>query len=322
MHESSIGKGVAMGNSQERVWKDRTLKGPRKTIMAYLVYRANDDGLCWPGMVTIQTECGISPGARKKHMKALVDGGYITYCKAGDGRGNTTCIRVNDHYIKGVEFVPLNDDKGGRICTPSHSERGSDMDPFNEERGSNLTERGSNLNVEEQEEHSNNNYYADPILELVSEFEALTTLSPPHPKVAAYHSKWESPLSKFLELCNGDIPAAVVLMRDAVQALRSNGNGKRYTIASPKSLETAVSNLVSQRSVTLPAGPDHGAIFDQHFSVMASRSRSLRGIVSADYIRVVNQIGRGEFQNCSESNKPFLRKRFIQAAQEQLQVMA
>ena len=139
-------------NSIERVYRDRSIKGPAKAIMAYLVYRANGDGECWPANSRIRDECGISEGTRKKHMRLLVEGGYISKSGNANGRGDKLTITVNPHYTKGVKFIPLNGEKGVKDNPLNDAEGGQKQPPSDSERGSNLTERGSNLKVEEQEE--------------------------------------------------------------------------------------------------------------------------------------------------------------------------
>ena len=308
-----------MGHSLERVYKDTSLKGLEKAVLAYLVYRANDEGLCYPGMTTIENECGISRNTRKRVMAALIKSGRISIPEKGHGRGNLNTIKICDRYTKGVKVNPLSVDKRGQNEPPLENEKGSKLTPFIEEKGSILTEKGSKLNVEEQEEHNNNNNYADPMTQMISEFESLTLLSPPHPSAIAYQDKWVKPLSKYLALCDGDVPAAVQLITDAIGKLRNNGRGKRYTIKTPASLDTTISNLVSAKQTMTLDAPDHGAIFDQYFSLMASRSRSMRGTVPGDYIAVVNSLGRGRFQNCPEKDKKWLRNEFVKQAQAQLQ---
>ncbi|MCB1718496.1 MAG: helix-turn-helix domain-containing protein [Candidatus Competibacteraceae bacterium] len=312
-----------MDNSIERIYKDHSLRGPGKAIMAYLVYRANEEGLCWPNMRTIEDDCGISENTRKKHMKLLIDGGYIAIEDEANGRGNETTIRVNDHYIKGVKFNPLNLMKGGQNCTPLQPERGSKLHPFGEERGSNLMERGSNLKGEEHKELNNNNNYSDPIGELTGRFEELTTLSPPHPSTAEYREYWVPYFERWLGFCDGDPERVSQLMSAAVSELRNNGTGKRYRITRPKSLDVAISNLVSTRGVDIEPGPDYGQDFDRYFPQMAARRLSLKAAGAPPYlIDVVNRIGRGKFSNCDERGKSFLRNEFISCAQSLQQVPA
>lgn len=306
-----------MGNTQEAVWKDTELKGPEKTVMAYLAYRANDDGLCWPGLSTIEDECGISRNTRKKVMIRLQELGRIEIQEMGHGRGNQSVFKISDLYLKGVRFNPLSDDKRGQIEPPLEIEKGSDLTPIVEEKGSNLTEKGSNLNVEEQEELINNNYYSDPVQILTTRFEELTTLTPPHESSVEYQDNWLAYFERWLGLCNGKPERVGQLMSDAIHELQNNGTGKRYRITRPKSIDVAISNLVMTRGVTLEAGPDYGQDFDTYFSVMAARQGSLRNTDAPAYVlKVMNQIGRGEFQNCDSFRLPGLRQRFIQLAQQ------
>lgn len=337
-----------MDPALKAVYKDKSIRGPSKAIMAYLVALADEHSICSPGMRAIYDECGVAENTADKHMKALIKRGYIKKLHSGNGSGNKSAILVNPHYTKGVKFIPLtvqkgvnsnplpvgkggqiwgaSDNKGGQNQPPFDSQRGSNMGGFNTETPSNLgafdSKRGSNLKVIKEEDLNNNNNYATPILELISEFENLTMLSPPHGKTRDYRAKWETPLSKFLEHCGGDVPAATELIKSAIDQLRNNGNGKRYTIASPASLDTVISNLVSQRSVTLDAGPDYGQLFDTHFGTMAAQNKRMRGELPEEIIAVVNKMGRGRFQSCTERDKSRLRNDFINIARQYQQVPA
>lgn len=311
---------IVMPHPLEAVYKDTDLRGPEKAIMAYLVYRANDAGICWPSNSAIETECGISRNTRKRAMAHLEEMGRITTQETGHGRGNRNTIRVCDMYIKGVRINPLSDNKRGQNKPLLEKERGSELTPLNQEKGSNLTEKGSNLNVEEQEELINNNNSSDPVRILLSRFEELTVLAPPHHSSTEYQEKWRGPFVRWLSHCDNDPDRVVELMTAAHSQLINNGTGKRYTIKSPSSLDVAVSNLLATRSVTLPAGPNYEQDFDTYFPLMASRHASLRDANAPEYvINAMITIGRGEFQNCTEFNKSRLRTRFINLAREYYQ---
>ena len=70
-------------------------------------------------------------------------------------------------------------------------------------------------------------------------------------------------------------------------------------------------------------GPDFGQLFEEGFQSFANRRLKLADNgFSGWVIDTVNELGRGRFQNCTEKDKPFLKREFVAVAAKHYKVPA
>lgn len=70
------------------------------------------------------------------------------------------------------------------------------------------------------------------------------------------------------------------------------------------------------------AGPDFGQLFEDYFSTIANRRRRMDGEIPQYVIDAVNEMGRSRFQQCTDKERPFLKRDFEAAARKYYKVPA
>ena len=74
------------------VWKQQ-LSGPEKLVLMALADHADEDGICWPGNAHLARKCNLSQRSVQRHVKNLIDNGYMTAHRRFRDTGGQTSNR-------------------------------------------------------------------------------------------------------------------------------------------------------------------------------------------------------------------------------------
>ena len=77
------------------------ISGPEKLVLMALADHADEDGICWPGNAHIARKCNLSQRSVQRHIKNLIDNGYMTAHRRYRDTGGQTSNR----YILSVDGV-------------------------------------------------------------------------------------------------------------------------------------------------------------------------------------------------------------------------
>jgi DNA-binding transcriptional ArsR family regulator len=83
-------------------WRQQ-LSGPEKLVLMALADHADEDGICWPGNAHIARKCNLSQRSVQRHIKNLIDNGYMTAHRRYRDTGGQTSNR----YVLNVEGVTI-----------------------------------------------------------------------------------------------------------------------------------------------------------------------------------------------------------------------
>jgi len=81
-------------------WRQQ-LSGPEKLVLMAVADHADDDGICWPGNAHIARKCNLSQRSVQRHIKNLIDNGYMTARR----RYRETGGQTSNLYVLNVEGV-------------------------------------------------------------------------------------------------------------------------------------------------------------------------------------------------------------------------
>jgi len=83
-------------------WRQQ-LSGPEKLVLMALADHADEDGICWPGNAHIARKCNLSQRSVQRHVKNLIDNGYMTAHRRFRDTGGQTSNR----YALNVDGVTI-----------------------------------------------------------------------------------------------------------------------------------------------------------------------------------------------------------------------
>ena len=83
-------------------WRQQ-LSGPEKLVLMALADHADEDGICWPGNAHIARKCNLSQRSVQRHVKNLIDNGYMTAHRRFRNTGGQTSNR----YALNVDGVTI-----------------------------------------------------------------------------------------------------------------------------------------------------------------------------------------------------------------------
>ena len=81
-------------------WRQQ-LSGPEKLVLMAIADHADDDGICWPGNAHIARKCNLSQRSVQRHIKNLIDNGYMTAHR----RYRETGGQTSNRYVLNVDGV-------------------------------------------------------------------------------------------------------------------------------------------------------------------------------------------------------------------------
>ena len=96
-------------------WRQQ-LSGPEKLVLMAVADHADDEGICWPGNAHIARKCNLSQRSVQRHIKNLIDNGYMTarrrYRETGGQTSNLYVLNVEGvtHSHGGGDSVSWGDD--------------------------------------------------------------------------------------------------------------------------------------------------------------------------------------------------------------------
>mgnify|MGYP003675422066 FL=1 len=96
-------------------WRQQ-LSGPEKLVLMAIADHADDDGICWPGNAHIGRKCSLSQRSVQRHIKNLIDNGYMVayrrFRPTGGQTSNRYALNVEGvtHSHGGGDSVSLGDD--------------------------------------------------------------------------------------------------------------------------------------------------------------------------------------------------------------------
>ena len=91
-------------------WRQQ-LSGPEKLVLMAVADHADDDGICWPGNAHIARKCNLSQRSVQRHIKNLIDNGYMTARR----RYRETGGQTSNLYVLNVEGVTHSHGGGDRL---------------------------------------------------------------------------------------------------------------------------------------------------------------------------------------------------------------
>ena len=91
-------------------WRQQ-LSGPEKLVLMALADHADEDGICWPGNAHIARKCNLSQRSVQRHIKNLIDNGYMTAHR----RYRETGGQTSNRYVLNVEGVTICHGGGDRL---------------------------------------------------------------------------------------------------------------------------------------------------------------------------------------------------------------
>ena len=103
-------------------WRQQ-LSGPEKLVLMALADHADEDGICWPGNAHIARKCNLSQRSVQRHVKNLIDNGYMTahrrFRNTGGQTSNRYALNVDGVTIchGGDDSVSWGDDSGDTPIT-------------------------------------------------------------------------------------------------------------------------------------------------------------------------------------------------------------
>jgi len=83
-------------------WRQQ-LSGPEKLVLMALADHADEDGICWPGNAHIARKCNLSQRSVQRHIKNLIDNGFMTAHRRYRDTGGQTSNR----YVLNVDGVTI-----------------------------------------------------------------------------------------------------------------------------------------------------------------------------------------------------------------------
>jgi DNA-binding transcriptional ArsR family regulator len=83
-------------------WRQQ-LSGPEKLVLMALADHADEDGICWPGNAHLARKCNLSQRSVQRHVKNLIDNGYMTAHRRFRDTGGQTSNR----YALNVDGVTI-----------------------------------------------------------------------------------------------------------------------------------------------------------------------------------------------------------------------
>ena len=83
-------------------WRQQ-LSGPEKLVLMALADHADEDGICWPGNAHIARKCNLSQRSVQRHVKNLIDNGYMT----SNRRFRDTGGQTSNRYALNVDGVTI-----------------------------------------------------------------------------------------------------------------------------------------------------------------------------------------------------------------------
>jgi len=92
-------------------WRQQ-LSGPEKLVLMALADHADEDGICWPGNAHIARKCNLSQRSVQRHIKNLIDNGYMTAHR----RYRETGGQTSNRYVLNVEGVTICHGGGVTVC--------------------------------------------------------------------------------------------------------------------------------------------------------------------------------------------------------------
>ena len=81
-------------------WRQQ-LSGPEKLVLMAIADHADDDGICWPGNAHIARKCNLSQRSVQRHIKNLIDNGFMTAYR----RYRETGGQTSNRYVLNVDGV-------------------------------------------------------------------------------------------------------------------------------------------------------------------------------------------------------------------------
>jgi len=84
------------------VWRQQ-LSGPEKLVLMALADHADEDGICWPGNAHLARKCNLSQRSVQRHVKNLIDNGYMT----SNRRFRDTGGQTSNRYVLNVDGVTI-----------------------------------------------------------------------------------------------------------------------------------------------------------------------------------------------------------------------
>lgn len=106
------------------VWDSPAFAGNSKLVMLCLADYANDEGLCWPSIGSIERKCSVSRSTVKAQLKKLENEGFLSIQRRRKEDGDNE----NNLYYINVDKVKFSVEQGGENNPRSKSDLGQNSD--------------------------------------------------------------------------------------------------------------------------------------------------------------------------------------------------
>lgn len=159
-----------------KVLKDRAITIEAKAIYAYLCSFADNDGTCWPSMDSMTAELDCHEDRIRKHLKGLVDAGYVVIERRKKGaRFTSNLYYLPDRAALSQTDIPSPESTGAEIPSAEYTSMENAVTeksiqnyqcfPSPEITGNNNT-RGNSTNEQNQESKQTNTNNMDKVAQL------------------------------------------------------------------------------------------------------------------------------------------------------------
>lgn len=219
------------------VWEYGPDDSTQQHVLLALADYADDDGTSvFPALETVAQKCRMSRSTAARALKALVADGWITSSRRGPS-SNSYTIQVANLAPRSVNLASQDAERDVNL-TSHTSPRSVILTP---KKSQNDTSRSVILTPDPITitNHSNQEEEAaksSPTDSLRDHFRQRTAIEP-NDRTGTYERDWLTPLGRFLELTNGDVAAACVLIDRALAvAWGDNERRKTYTVSCPRSI--------------------------------------------------------------------------------------
>ena len=190
-----------------KVWGMDDINQSEMLLLLALCDRANDDGICWPGQLSLAKKCGVTDRTIRRTLKSLESKNLLEITsRQGEGEGRKTNIYK---VTLGEQPDKLS---GGQPDTPVLGATGHLRQATGHLEGGNRTPLSSNTSVNTSEDTSVNNINVPKKIVKPDSFKEFFDIYPENRKGGSDRSAWDK--AKKLKLTDDDFK---LMINDVLQ---------------------------------------------------------------------------------------------------------
>ena len=217
----------------QAAWAADCTGGIKLTLLAIAEYASKKNGYsCMASIGTLAKMTGTSTRQMKRNITTLEGLGLIKV-ERGQGRSYTNLYSIYA-LVKGDMGVTFNEEIKGDI----QGKKVTWVSPIKPLKVTPRVNKGDTHVTLSVNNHKNKREEENPIQILSNHF---TSIAGVFPSPSNYDVNWHDPLQLYLDNA-GSLEATKKAIERAVKFAK-NGDGKRYTVSSPRSLATIIANM-------------------------------------------------------------------------------